>query len=416
MENERVNDINHAEGTNGETGMRAKKKLNELWSNSRRLLLVVAFGVSLYVGLEHLSEVLGAVRSFLNILEPVFLGIVIAFLANMPLSFLEKRVFHKWKREKLRRTVATLLSFLLIVVILASFLLLIIPRMAESIVSLADGFDGYIGSLTVWADDLWSRINLSPGTEAKITEFVDKFLAGFDEFLSQAVNSLLKATISVLSFAVDLLIAFIIGFYALYRKEKLTFGCKKFVVAAFREEQADRILDVAQRTYKSLHDYFFATIVDCTILGVMTYVMMLIFDFPFPVLISVIVGMTQIIPILGPWLAGAFGVLIIFVTSPAQAIWFLVSLLVVQQIDNNVVYPRVVGKAVGLSAIWVMIAVILGGGLFGIVGVVLCVPIMAVVYTLVSEWVNRRVEDKRYEKGMRSQPPTEEEIRRMTEP
>lgn len=413
MEQERANDTNR---TNNEAGVRARKKFNELWSNSRRMLMVVAFGVALFVGLEHLSEVLGAVRTFLNILEPVFLGIVIAFLANMPLRFLERRVFKKWKREKLRRAVAVALSFLLIVAILAAFMILIIPRMADSIVSLADGFDGYIGSLTVWADDLWGRINLSPGTEAKISEFVDKFLAGFDEFLSGAVSTILKATISVLSFAVDLLIAFIIGFYALYRKEKLTFGCKKFIVAAFREEQAAHIMDVAERTYKSLHDYFFGMIAECTILGLMTYAMMLIFNFPYPVLISVIVGMTQIVPILGPWLAGAFGVLIIFVTNPSQALWFALALITVQQIDNNLVYPRVVGKAVGLSAIWVMIAVILGGGLFGIVGVVLCVPIMAVVYTLVSEWVNRRVEDKRFEKGMRSSPPTKEEIRNMTEP
>lgn len=393
-----------------------KKKFNELWSNSRRVLLIVAFGVTLYAALEHLGTVMGAVRNFLRVLEPVFLGIVIAFLANMPLRFLEKRAFKKWKREKLRRAVSALLSFLLIVAVLATFMVLIIPRMADSVVSLADGFDGYISSFTVWADDIWNHIDLSPATEDKIRTIVDKFFVGFDEFLSDAVGIILKATISVLSFAVDLLIAFIIGFYALYNKEKLLFGCKKFIVAAFLEEQAVHIMDVSSRTYKSLHDYFFGMIAECTILGAMTYVMMLLFGFPYAVLISVIVGMTQMVPILGPWLAGAFGALIIFVTNPPQALWFALALVVVQQIDNNLVYPRVVGKAVGLSSIWVMIAVVLGGGLFGIVGIVLCVPIMAVVYTLVSEWVNRRVEGKRFEKGMRSAPPTEEEIRNMTEP
>ncbi len=393
-----------------------KKKFNELWSNSRRVLLVVAFGVGLFVALEHLSEVMAAIRKFLGILEPVFLGIVVAFLANMPLTFLEKRVFHKWKRQKLRRLLSTLLSFLLIVAILSAFFVLIIPRVAGSVVSLADGFDGYIGSLTVWADDLWQRINLSPDTEEKIRAFAERFLSGFDEFLSGAVSAVVKATISVLSFAVDLLIAFIIGFYALYNKEKLTFGCKKFVVAAFNEERAEHIMEVSERTYKSLHDYFFGMIAECSILGLMTYLMMVIFGFPYAVLISVIVGMSQMIPILGPWFSGAVGVFIIFVTNPPQALWFALAMFTVQQIDDNVVYPRVVGKAVGLSAIWVMIAVILGGGLFGVVGIILCVPIMAVVYTLVSEWVNRRVEDKRYEKGMRNTPPTDEEIKRMTEP
>lgn len=393
-----------------------KKKFNEIWSNSRRILLVVAFGAALYVCLEHLSTVMSAIGRFLHILEPLFLGIVLAFLANMPLSFLERRVFYKWKQVKLRRMVCVLLSFLLIVGILSLFLTLIIPRMAESVVSLADGFDGYVGSLTVWANDLWERVNLSPETEQKIQAFATELLSGFDEFLKTAVSTILKATIGVLGFVVDLFIAFIIGFYALYNKEKLIFGCKKFVVAAFSEERATRIMDVCARTNKSLHDYFFGMITDCTILGIMTYIMMLIFGFPFPVLISVLVGMTQMIPILGPWFSGALGALIIFVTNPPQALWFALAVITVQQIDNNLVYPRVVGRAVGLSGIWVMIAVILGGGLFGVVGVILCVPIMAVLYTLVSEWVNRRVEDKRYEKGMRNTPPTEEEIKSMTEP
>lgn len=407
-----------ASGNGGGSGNNGngKKKFNELWYNSRRMLLVVAFGVALFVALEHLSAVMTAIRGFFGILEPVFLGIVIAFLANMPLSFLERRVFKKWKRAKLRRVVASLLAFLFILSVIAVFLILIIPRMADSVVSLADGFDDYISSLTIWADGMWNRINLSPDTEAKIQEIASKFLSGFDEFLSGAVSSILKATISVLSFAVDLLIAFIIGFYALYNKEKLTFGCKKFVVAAFREEQATRIMDVSARTYKSLHDYFFGMITECSILGVMTYLMMVICGFPFPVLISVIVAMSQMIPILGPWFSGALGMLVIFVTNPPQALWFALGMFIVQQIDDNFVYPRVVGRAVGLSAIWVMIAVILGGGLFGIVGIVLCVPIMAVVYTLVSEWVNRRVEDKRYEKGMRKTPPSDEEIKSMTEP
>lgn len=403
-------------GGNGANNGTGKKKLNELWYTSRRVLLVIAFGVTLFVALEHLSAVMTAIRAFFGILEPVFLGIVIAFLANMPLSFLERRVFKKWKRVKLRRIIAAILSFLFIVAVVAVFLILIIPRMADSIVSLADGFDEYLSSLTVWADGLWSRVHLSPDVEVKIQDVATKLLASFDELLSGAVSGILKATISVLAFAVDLLIAFIIGFYALYNKEKLTFGSKKLVVAAFREEQAARIMDVSSRTYKSLHDYFFGMITECSILGAMTYLMMVIFGFPFPVLISVIVAMSQMIPILGPWFSGALGLLVVFVTNPPQALWFALGMFIVQQVDDNFVYPRVVGKAVGLSAIWVMIAVILGGGLFGVVGIVLCVPIMAVVYTLVSEWVNRRVEDKRYEKGMRKSPPSDEEIKNMTQP
>lgn len=392
------------------------EKFGELWRRSRRALLIVAFGVVLYQVLGHLPAVTGAVKGFFQILEPVFIGIIIAFLANMPLNFLEKRVFKKWKNRRLRRVTTTVLSFLFVVAAVGAVLLLIIPKVADSVVSLADGFDGYISSLTRWADGMWRQIDLSPDVEAKVSDIAAELFAAFDTFLKDAVSYVLKATISVLGFVINLLIAFIIGFYALYNKEKLTFGAKKLVVAALSEDKAERVMDVCSRTYKSLHDYFFGMITECTILGAMTYIMMLIFGFPYAVLISVTVGVTQMVPIIGPWVSGAFGVLVIFVTDPPMALWFALGVFVVQQLEANLVYPRVVGRAVGLSGIWVLIAVILGGGLFGIVGVVLCVPIMAVVYTLVSEWINRRVEEKRFEKGMRTTPPTEDEIKHMTEP
>lgn len=404
------------EGKKPADGDRGNNRFSELWRRSKRTLLVVAFGVVLYQVLANLPAVTVAVKSFLSILEPVFIGIIIAFLANMPLSFLEKHVFKRWKKHRLRRVVTTVLSFIFVLAAVIAVMLLIIPKMVDSVVSLADGFDGYVSSLTRWADGVWQRIDFSPDIETKVKELASQLFAAFDSFLTNAVSYALRATISVLGFVIDLLIAFIIGFYALYNKEKLTFGAKKLIVAALDEHKAERVMDVCSRTYKSLHDYFFGMITECTILGVMTYLMMVIFGFPYAVLISVCVGVTQMIPIIGPWVSGAFGVLIIFVTDPPMALWFALGVFVVQQLEANLVYPRVVGRAVGLSGIWVLIAVILGGGLFGIVGIVLCVPIMAVVYTLVSEWINRRVEEKRFAKGMRKTPPTEDEIKRMTEP
>jgi len=320
------------------------------------------------------------------------------------------------EKTQAARVVTTVLSFIFVLAAVIAVMLLIIPKMVDNVVSLADGFDGYVSSLTRWADGVWQRIDFSPDIETKVKELASQLFAAFDSFLTNAVSYALKATISVLGFVIDLLIAFIIGFYALYNKEKLTFGAKKLIVAALDEHKAERVMDVCSRTYKSLHDYFFGMITECTILGLMTYLMMVIFGFPYAVLISVCVGVTQMIPIIGPWVSGAFGVLIIFVTDPPMALWFALGVFVVQQLEANLVYPRVVGRAVGLSGIWVLIAVILGGGLFGIVGIVLCVPIMAVVYTLVSEWINRRVEEKRFAKGMRKTPPTEDEIKRMTEP
>lgn len=305
------------------------------------------------------------------------------------------------------------MGFLLLIV--AAVLFLIIPRIAESVVTLANGMDSYVESLTVWGNDLWDKLNLNPAIEQRIQSVIGTILAQMDELLSTLVAGAAKFTVSVAATVVDVFFAAIISIYALFNKEKLIFQAKKVVVAIFSERRATRVLEVSTRTNQALNHYFYGMIIECTILGTLCFIGMTIFGFPYALLISVVVGITQIVPIIGPWVSALFGALIILVSDPSRVIWFIALVLVVQQIEANVFYPRVVGNAVGLSGIWVMIAVLLGSGLFGIVGIVLCVPVMAVLYTLVSEWVNRRVEEKRFAAGMRETPPTEEEIEGMTE-
>ena len=144
-----------------------------------------------------------------------------------------------------------------------------------------------------------------------------------------------------------------------------------------------------------LHNYVYGMLIECFILGMMCFMGMQILSFPFAVLISVIVGASQMVPIVGPWVSGAIGLSIIFVVDPPRALWFIVFVLAIQQIEGNLIYPKVVGNAVGISGLWVMIAVLFGARLFGLMGAILCVPIMAVLYTLIGEWVNNRLEEKR---------------------
>ena len=392
-----------------------KLEKQRVWRSARVPLVVALVTVLVYEIFENMHDVSAAVGMFFSVLKPVFIGIAFAFIANMPMRFLETRVFKRWKICSLKRAVCQLLAMLFILLVVAAMLFLIIPRIAGSVVALANGMDGYIESLTAWGSDLWDRLNLNPGVEERIQSAVQTILAQLDELLSALVASAAKFTVSIASTLVDVFFAAIISIYALFNKEKLIFQAKKVVVAIFSERRAERILDVSTRTNQALNHYFYGMIIECTILGTLCFIAMTIFGFPYALLISVVVGVTQIVPIIGPWVSALFGALIILVSDPSRVIWFIVLVLVVQQIEANVFYPRVVGNAVGLSGIWVMIAVLLGSGLFGIVGIVLCVPVMAVLYTLVSEWVNRRVEEKRFAAGMRKTPPTEEEIEGMTE-
>lgn len=392
-------------------------RLAIIWRSARRPISVVAFGILLYELLEHLPAVMKTVQGFFALLTPVSIAVAIAFLANMPMRFLETKVLKNWnkKRLALKRSLCLTLAMLFVFAFVAAVLLLIIPKAAESVTALAAGFDGYIAGLTAWATSVWDRVDLAAGAEELIRDFGQDILTHMKDYVSTAAESILRFTFSVVSFAVDLLLAVVISVYALYNKEKLIFQFKKLIVAIFSDKTATNMLDVCSRANKTLNQYFRGMIAECTILGIMTFVSMRIFSMPYALLISVIVGVTQMIPIIGPWCSGAIGALIILVTDPPMTVCFIIVLFIVQQLEANLIYPHVVGRAVGLSGIWVMIAVILGGGLFGIAGIILCVPVMAVLYTLVSEWVNRRVERKRYDLGMRDEPPTEEEIRSMTD-
>ncbi len=405
----------HREQARKEKEAFEKLEKQRVWRSARVPLVVALVTVLVYETFENMHDVSAVVGMFFSVLKPVFIGIAFAFIANMPMRFLETRVFKRWKICSLKRAVCQLLAMLFILLIVAAMLFLIIPRIAGSVVALANGMDGYIESLTAWGSDIWDRLNLNPGVEERIQSVVQTILAQLDELLSALVAGAAKFTVSIASTLVDVFFAAIISIYELFNKEKLIFQAKKVVVAIFSERRAERILDVSTRTNQALNHYFYGMIIECTILGTLCFIAMTIFGFPYALLISVVVGVTQIVPIIGPWVSALFGALIILVSDPSRVIWFIVLVLVVQQIEANVFYPRVVGSAVGLSGIWVMIAVLLGSGLFGIVGIVLCVPVMAVLYTLVSEWVNRRVEEKRFAAGMRKTPPTEEEIEGMTE-
>ncbi len=392
-----------------------KKEKQRVWRSAQVPLLVAALTVILYEILENRVAVMSSVKSFFSVLTPVFVGIVFAYIINFPLRFLENRVFKKWKACSLKRGVCMALGAFFILGIIAAFLFLIVPRIGDSLVALVNGMEGYFDSLAAWASEFWEELQLDPNLEQKIQTVAENILSELDTLLSTVASGAAKFTIGLASTLLDVIFAVVISVYALFKKEKFIFQTKKVIVAIFSKRRASSILDVGTRTNEALHNYFYGMIIECTILGILCFIAMSIFNFPYALLISTVIGVTQIVPIIGPWVGTIFGTLIIFVIDPTRAIWFVVLELAVQQVEANVFYPRVVGNAVGLSGIWVLIAVILGGGLFGFVGVVLCVPVMAVLYTLVSEWVNRRVEEKRFAAGMRETLPTEEEIEQLVQ-
>ena len=323
------------------------------------------------------------------------IAMAISFIANMPMCFLENRLFSKWRASKLKRVICVVMAMLFVLSIITVLIVIVGPKLVDSIKSLAENYDSYSKSLIKWGTDVWERLNLNDDIAVKVRQVSEDILDKLDGFISGLASGLLRFTVSTVGVVVDMLFALIISIYALANKENLLCQCRKFIKAVFNEQHAARILDVCARTNKSLHNYVYGMLIECFILGMMCFMGMQILGFPFAVLISVIVGASQMVPIVGPWVSGAIGLSIIFVVDPPRALWFIVFVLAIQQIEGNLIYPKVVGNAVGISGLWVMIAVLFGARLFGLMGAILCVPIMAVLYTLIGEWVNNRLEEKR---------------------
>lgn len=375
--------------------MKDRPDMEGLWKSSRRYILIVTVGILAYELLENLARVRSSISAFLSVISPVFIGIAIGFIVNMPMSFLERRVFARWRSAGARRAVCLLLAVAFVLAIIAALLVFILPSLGESVVTLAEDFDKYAYSLMEWGNDMWGRLNLNPEVVAKMEGYAGELLEQVDDIISGAVSWLLKFTMNAAGTVVDFFFAAIISIYALFNKETLLRQARKLTKALFSRRAAEGIIDVAGRTNESLRNYAFGMIIECSILGGLCFIGMSLLNFPFALLISVLVGVSQLIPIVGPWISAAVGVFIIFVVDPPRALWFLIFILAVQQVEGNLIYPRVVGNAVGISGMWVLIAVMLGGRLFGLTGAILCVPVMAVLYTLTREWVNKRLEEKR---------------------
>ncbi len=374
--------------------MKENQKMEGLWRSAKKYILVAVVAILVYELLENLTAVLASISAFLSILKPVFIGIAITFVANMPMRFFEFVVFKKWKASKLKRIVCLILAMILVLGIIAGVAIIAVPKLIDSVKTLTENFDSYTKSLIQWGNNLWANLDLNESMKARVAASAENLLTGADKFLSSMVESALRVTVSIASMVFNILFATILSFYGLYNKEKFVRQLRKLICAIFSEKTAQRVLYVGTRTNNTLKRYLYGLLLECTILGTICFLGMELIGFPFALLISVLVGVMQLLPIIGAWIGGIVGGLIILMVNPPMAIWFLVFLISAQLIEGNLIYPRVVGNAVGISGVWVLVAILLGGGLFGFIGILLAVPIMAVLYTLLQEWVNKRLAGK----------------------
>ena len=368
----------------------------------RKLRGLIVFTLVILVGLWRFGIVLQAVKTILHILFPFLLGGAIAFVLSVPMNRIQKRLFAnaKEKYRKFAAPVSLILTLIFVLALLSLVTSVVAPELGQTIATLGKTLPEKIPALMKQAEQLVSN-------HPELVDYMDKAQAqlNWEEILNQLVtffrvgaNSMLSSTISVATGIVSGVGTFFIGFvfacYILLQQGFLKRQMKKLIFAYLKEKHANRFLQICALTYRTFSNFLTGQCLEAVILGMMFFISMTILRFPFAVLVGVLIAFTALIPIFGAFVGCAVGAFLLLTVNPSQAAAFIVLFIVLQQIEGNLIYPKVVGGSIGLPAIWVLVAVTLGGSLFGIVGMLVFIPIVSVVYTLLKEDVNKRLIEK----------------------
>lgn len=373
--------------------------------NTKKILLIAAFVILFYWILQNIQQFTLAINYIIGLLAPIIVGLSMAFIINIPMRAIENTFFSKLKQPKFRgfkRIVSLCLTIIFVIAIIMAVLFIVIPEIANTLTSIGTSIptfltaaQGWLDTLTQYYPELGEQLNISINW-AELGRNTFEFL---QKGASIFIGSTFSAVTSVFSGILTTVLGFVLALYVLLQKETLCRQFKKIAYAYFAEYKVDQGLRVLGIVNRAFSNFFTGQCLEAVILGFMFFVSMRLLGFPHALMISVTIGFTALVPIVGSFIGCFVGAFLILVINPIQAMWFVVLFLVMQQIEGNLIYPRVVGSSVGLSGIWVLIAVTLGGSLMGVLGMLIMVPLFSVIYTLLKESANERLKVKNISKA-----------------
>lgn len=354
-------------------------------------LLVVLIGILFYMALHNFGALQKKADEFLGVLSPFIAGFAIAYLLNTPMDFFERRVYCNLKRK---RGLSVLTVYLLALVVVVILLNLILPQVVESVVALVSNMSTYISNLNIFVQDLIDQYHLKGEGITDLVTLYQDILKRAAEWVSQKMPELLSLGVKVGNVVISAVTALISSVYMLAGKGRLVPQLKKMIYAFLPTSKANQFLSICRHANGVFVGFINGKLIDSAIIGVLCFILNLIFRIPFPMLVAVVVGVTNVIPFFGPIVGAVPCVMILLIVDPWAAVRFGVLVIALQQFDGNILGPKILGDSTGLNAIWVLVAIVVGGGLFGFPGMLLGVPTFAVIYALVREWTNNRLKAK----------------------
>lgn len=384
---------------------RIKKRWWPLDAKAVSNLIIVLLGILFYVLLMNFSAVRSRLDMFLGVLSPFVAGFVVAYLLNSPVKFFEQKVY---RRLRWKRGLAIITVYLLAIALVAVLINMILPQVVSSITELVANLKGYIENLNNLVDQLVTRFELEgEGIDALVVSYED-LINKAARFVSAAIPEILNFGYAVGSGVVTALTALIASIYMLFGKHTLINQIRKGLFAVFSVEKVERFLHNCSRANSIFVGFINGKLIDSAIIGVLCFILCSILRIPYSLLVSVIVGVTNVIPFFGPFIGAIPSAMILLIVDPWAALRFVIMVILLQQFDGNILGPKILGDSTGISAIWVLVSIVVGGGLFGFVGMLLGVPTFAVIYMLTKEFVAVRLKEKNIDGNGKPLPPKEQ--------
>ena len=362
----------------------------------KSILLIITYAVVLVIALARLDVVLGAVRYVLGLFRPLIIGFALAFILNRPCHFffrLYRRALGKTPAAGAARPLAVVTSYVALVLVVAGVFSFVLPKLAESIQTFILNLSTYISNVQEWLNQLadYFHLDMQALDLSRLNQTLENLLKQALGFLSSLGPQLLEFTTGIVSLVVTGVLALVFSIYMLSGKEKLLSQCRRVLRAYVPAKIADPLTDVVHLTSDTFTRFVTGQLIEACILGGLCTVGMLFIQPDYAPLIGVTIGASAIIPVAGAYIGAMLSAVLLLMVSPLKALIFLVFLVVLQQTEGNVIYPKVVGTSLGLPGIWVLAAVTVGGSLLGLVGVLISVPIASVIYTLLRRDIHKRL-------------------------
>ena len=366
----------------------------------RSALAIITYTVLLVLALVKFDQIMAVGAALASSMKPLFIGFAIAFVLNRPCAFFlrqyERRLAPRFR--KLGRPFAVLTSYVLMIVIIVALFSFVLPQVMESIRLFAGSVSGYVENLQKLLDQVAGYLDLKSLDLSKLSTYLRDILNGVLSSVSTAATQIMAVTGSIISMLVTLVLAVVFSIYMLAGQEKLLGQGRQLLRAYLPARFVGPVSEVIRLTGEIFTNFVLGQLIEACILGGLCALGTFFIQADYAVLIGVIVGVSALIPVMGAYVGAILSAFLLVMVSPVRALVFLIFLGILQQIEGNVIYPRVVGTSIGLPGIWVLTAVTVGGGLFGLLGVLLSVPVASVLYALLKRDVKRRLNAPRAEK------------------